>query len=288
MKDTLRFLTQIQPPRTYEHTETLDRVADYIKNRFEDIGLEVTFQGFEVDGRTYKNVIAVLNPQHDKRLLFGGHYDVCGEIPGADDNASAVAGIIESARLLYPHREKLPFRVEFVAFVLEEPPYFDTPQMGSYIHAKSLYDAGTEVIGLINYEMIGYFSDEPGSQEYPVDGMEEIYGDAGNYIAMTAIPASAAFLESLDFASVDAKLPLYEMVLPDALADITASDHLNYWQLGFNAIMVTDTAHFRNPHYHEVSDTMETLDFEKMGYVIEAVVEAVVSHSQALGEYTGS
>ena len=275
MKDTLRFLTQIQPPRTYEHIETLNRVADYIRNRFEDIGLEVTFQEFEVDGRSYKNVIAILNPQHDKRLLFGGHYDVCGEIPGADDNASAVAGIIESARLLYPHRDTLPFRVEFIAFVLEEPPYFDTPQMGSYIHAKSLYDAGTEVIGLINYEMIGYFSDEPGSQEYPVDGMEEIYGNVGNYIAMTANPASATFLESLDFGSIDAKLPLYEMVLPDALSDITASDHLNYWHFGFNAIMVTDTAHFRNPNYHEVSDTMETLDVEKMGYVVEAVVGAV-------------
>ena len=287
MKETLHFLTEIQPPRTYEHIQTLDRVAKYIKERFENIGLEVSFQEFEVDGCSYRNVIAILNPQYDKRLLFGGHYDVCGEIPGADDNASAVAGIIESARLLYPHRDKLPFRVEFIAFVLEEPPYFDTPQMGSYIHAKSLHDAGTEVVGLINYEMIGYFSDEPGSQEYPVDGMEEIYGDRGNYIAMTANPASAAFLESLNFASIDAKLPLHEMVLPDKLADITASDHLNYWHFGFDAIMVTDTAHFRNPHYHEVSDTMETLNIEKMGYVVEAVAEAVLTYSAKIPE-TGS
>ena len=282
MQETVRFLTEIQPRRTYEHTDTLDRVAEYIRSRFEDIGLEVSFQEFEADGREYKNVIAVLNPQYDKRLLFGGHYDVCGEIPGADDNASAVAGIIESARLLYPQREKLPFRVEFIAFVLEEPPYFATKQMGSYIHAKSLLDEDIDIIGLINYEMIGYFSDEEGSQDYPVDEMREIYGDRGNFIAMTANPVSADFLQKLNFASIDAKLPLYEMVLPDELADITASDHLNYWELGFDAIMVTDTAHFRNPNYHEKSDTMETLDFEKMGYVIEAVTEAVIENSQRL------
>lgn len=277
MKETVQFLTQIQPPRTYAHLTTLNRVADYIKTRFEKIGLEVSFQEFEVDGNMYKNVIAVLNPQYEQTLLFGGHYDVCGEIPGADDNASAVAGIIESARQLYDHREKLPFRVEFIAYVLEEPPYFNTPQMGSYVHAQSLRDEGREIIGLINYEMIGYFSDEAGSQEYPVDEMEKIYGDVGNFIAITANPASAPFLEQLNIGAVEAKLPVHEMVLPDTLADITASDHLNYWEMGFNAVMVTDTAHFRNPHYHQPTDTMETLDFEKMGYVVDAVVEAVLS-----------
>ncbi len=282
MKETVQFLTQIQPPRTYAHLTTLNRVADYIKARFEKIGLEVSFQEFEVDGNVYKNVIAVLNPQYEQTLLFGGHYDVCGEIPGADDNASAVAGIIESARQLYDYREKLPFRVEFIAYVLEEPPYFNTPQMGSYVHAQSLLDEGREIIGLINYEMIGYFSDEPGSQEYPVDEMEKIYGDIGNFIAITANPASALFLEQLNIGAMEAKLPVYEMVLPDALADITSSDHLNYWEMGFNAVMVTDTAHFRNPHYHQPTDTMETLDFEKMGYVVDAVVEAVLKMEKEL------
>ena len=276
MKNTLEFLTNIQPARTYNHTDSLDRVANYIFSRFEQIGLEVTFQEFMVDGKSYRNVIATLNPEYEERLLFGGHYDVCGEIPGADDNASAVAAIIESAAQLYACRDSLSFRIDFIAFVLEEPPYFNTKHMGSYIHAKSLYDAKVNVLGLINYEMIGYFSDEAGSQDYPLDGMEEIYGDRGDYIAIVSNTSSSPFLERLNFNDIESNILIKEMLLPDELSDITASDHLNYWALGFDAVMITDTAHFRNPHYHTVGDTIETLNLEKMQYVVDAVVTAVV------------
>jgi Zn-dependent M28 family amino/carboxypeptidase len=276
MEKTLQFLTQIQPPRSYNHIDSLNSVAEYIAERFKQIGLEVEFQEFQVDGNIYKNVIGILNPQYQKRLLFGGHYDVCGEIEGADDNASAVAGVVQSATQLYEYREKLPFRVEFIAFVLEEPPYFNTSNMGSYIHANYLKEKEIEVIGLINYEMIGYFSDEPSSQEYPIDEMEDIYGDIGDYIAIVSNVASDAFLEKLGLTSVQSQIKIYDMILPDALSDITASDHLNYWDLGFDAVMVTDTAHFRNPNYHTEEDTLETLDIKKMGYVIDAVVQSVV------------
>lgn len=275
MKDTVKFLTQIQPPRSHNSIDSLNRVAEYIRNRFEAIGLSVSYQEFEADGNIYKNVIATLNPHYEKRVLFGGHYDVCGEIPGADDNASAVAGIIESARQLYARKDEIPFRIDFVAYVLEEPPYFETPQMGSYIHAHSLKEENAKIIGLINYEMIGYFSDEPGSQEYPLAELEAMYPDTGNFITVVANEGSQEFLGALDLPYKKESMPVFPMVLPEGMDSIAASDQINYWDLGYPAVMVSDTAQYRNKNYHTVNDTMETLDFERMQWVVDMMVESV-------------
>jgi len=138
MKETLETLTTVSPPRTFKNLKSLNFIADYIKDRFKKIGLETTFQEYKVLGITYKNVIGVLNPEKDNTLIIGGHYDVCGNKQGADDNASAVAGLVETAKIL--KEQNLDIRVEFVAFTLEEPPFFGTKKMGSYIHAKSIKD----------------------------------------------------------------------------------------------------------------------------------------------------
>jgi len=225
----------------------------------------------------YKNVIATLNPSYKKRVIFGGHYDVCGDIQGADDNASAVAGIIENARQLYKYKDQLDFRIDFVAFTLEESPYFGTDNMGSYVHAKYLKDNNIDVIGIINYEMIGYFTDEPNSQEYPIEAMKFLYPSTGNFIAIASNDSSTSFLEKLDFDNIDKKIDSYNIVLPDGLSDITASDNINYWNFGFNAVMVTDTAHYRNKNYPTIGDTIETIDFEKMQYTVDMVVQSVVN-----------
>ena len=275
MYETLKYLTQIQPPRNYKNIDSLNRVADYIKNRFETIGLEVEFQEFEVDGNIYKNVIATLNPDNEKRLIFGGHYDVSGDIQGADDNASAVAGIIESARQLYECKEQLDFRIDFVAFTLEEDPYYWTENMGSYVHAKYIKNDNIDVIGMINYEMIGYFTDEPNSQGYPIEAMKSVYPSIGNFIAIASNEDSISFLNKLNFDNTKKEIDSYNIVLPDALSDITASDHINYWNFGFNAVMVTDTAHFRNKNYHTIGDTIETIDFKRMQYSVDMVVQSV-------------
>ena len=277
MYDTLQYLTQIKPSRNYKNIKSLNKVAEYIKSRFESIGLKVTFQEFVVAGKVYKNVIASLNPEYKKRLVFGGHYDVCGDIQGADDNASAVAGILESAAQLYKWKKDLNFRIDFVAFTLEEPPYFATEKMGSYQYAKYLKDNKIDVIGMINYEMIGYFTDEPNSQDYPLEEMKVFYPTIGDFIAIVSNESSVKLLDKLDFTNCDKKIKSYNIVLPDIYADITASDHLNFWQFGFEAIMVTDTAYFRNKNYHTVDDTLETIDFKKMQYVIDMVVEGVVN-----------
>jgi Zn-dependent M28 family amino/carboxypeptidase len=273
MKNTLKYLTQIQPPRNHKNIDSLNNVANYIKSRFEEIGLVVKFQEFQVANKIYKNVIATLNPNYTKRLIVGGHYDVCGDFQGADDNASAIAGIIQTAKQLKLTATKLNFRIDFIAFTLEEPPYFGSQQMGSFIHAKYLKDNNISVIGMINYEMIGYFTDEPNSQNYPMEQMKMIYPTVGNFIANVSNENSQDFLNDLQFNSEDIKT--VNLVLPQAISHITASDHLNYWQMGFKAVMITDTAHFRNPNYHTKNDTYETIDFEKMQYVIDMVVNSI-------------
>lgn len=279
MKETLKYLTQIQPPRNFLNIESLNNVAAYIKNRFEQYGLTVEFQNFDVDGKTYKNIIATINPEHSKRLVIGGHYDVCGDFQGADDNASAVAGIIETARQLFPHKDNIEYRIDFVAFCLEEPPYFGTENMGSFVHAKYLKDNNIDVIGMINYEMIGYFTDEPNSQDYPIEMMKNIYSSVGNFVANVSNQNSAAFLKKLNFNNRSKKdIDAYDMVLPDKFSSITASDHLNYWEMGYDAIMITDTAHFRNPNYHTKNDTIETIDFKKMQFVVDMVANAILDY----------
>jgi len=277
MNEALKYLTQINPPRNHKNMDSLNQIADYIKNRFESIGLEVLFQEFEVNGSIYKNVIAILNPKYSERLIFGAHYDVCGDIQGADDNASAVAGIIESAKQLYKYKKALSFRIDFVAFTLEEPPYFGTENMGSYQHAKYLKDKSIDVIGMINYEMIGYFTDEHDSQEYPIDAMKFMYPTTGNFIAIASNEDSIGFLNKLDFENVDQKINAHKITLPNELSYITASDNINYWNFGFEAVMVTDTAYFRNKNYHTVYDTIETIDLEKMQHSVNLVVDSVVN-----------
>lgn len=148
-------------PRDASHTDNLDRVAAYIKNEFSQTTTSVSEQAYRVQGRSYRNVIAQFGPGSAEPIVVGAHYDAAGPLPGADDNASGVAGLIELAHLLGKHQ--LPMRVELVAFSLEEPPYFRTTGMGSSVHAQSLRKQNVRVRAMLSLEMIGCFSDAPNS-----------------------------------------------------------------------------------------------------------------------------
>ena len=277
MLETLKYLTQIQPSRNYRNIDSLNNVALYLEDRFKDIGLETSFQNYVVDNNEYKNVIATLNPQYEKRLIIGAHYDVCGDFQGADDNASAVAGLIQTAKQLYSLKDILPIRIDFVCFTLEEPPYFGTQNMGSYVYAKYLFDNKIDVIGMINYEMIGYFTNENVDLSKLSMFITKKQADIskGNFIAMVCDEQSQEFMNEFDFEKIDKKIEYVEAMIPTPINQITASDHLNFWKFGYKAIMVTDTAHFRNPNYHTANDTLETLNLEKMQYVIDLVVDGI-------------
>ena len=277
MVKTLKYLTQIQPPRNYRNIDSLNNVASYLEDRFKDIGLETYFQNYVVDNNEYKNVIATLNPQYEKRLIIGAHYDVCGNFQGADDNASAVAGLIQTAKQLYSLKDILPIRIDFVCFTLEEPPYFGTQNMGSYVYAKYLFDNKIDVTGMINYEMIGYFTNENVDLSKLSMFITKKQADIskGNFIAMVCDEQSQEFMNEFDFEKIDKKIDYVEAMIPTPINQITASDHLNFWKFGYKAIMVTDTAHFRNPNYHSENDILETLDVNKMQCVVNLVVESI-------------
>ena len=270
IKSHLTALTKTGKFRTYKNIEQLNNTADYIKTIFSQYSDSVFVQEYTVNGQVYKNVICSFGTENKRRVIVGAHYDVCDNQEGADDNASGVVGLLELSRLL--KGQKLNQRIDLVAYSLEEPPYFRTEFMGSYIHAKSLLDNKTEVYGMISLEMIGYFKDEKKSQSYPVGILSLFYGNKGNYITLVKKFAAGKFTRKFcrKYKSTNA-IRTKKFTGPPALQGIDFSDHLNYWKFGFSALMITDTAFFRNPNYHETTDTMETLDIKRMSKVIDGV-----------------
>lgn len=277
MLETLKYLTQIKPARNYRNIDSLNNIASYLEDRFKQIGLETSFQNYIVDNNEYKNIIATLNSKYEKRLIIGAHYDVCGNFQGVDDNASAVAGLIQTAKQLYKIKDILPIRIDFVCFTLEEPPYYGTQNMGSHVYAKYLFDNKIDVIGMINYEMIGYYTnDNVDLSEFSMFiTKKQADISKGNFIAMVSDEQSEDFMNEFDFQQINKQMEYVEAMLPTPINQVTASDHLNFWKYGFKAIMVTDTAHFRNPNYHTQNDTLETLDVNKMQYVVDLVVDGI-------------
>ncbi len=277
IRNHLKVITKNYKYRNHTDIETLNRVADYIHKTFKKHTDSVRHQEYVVNGQTYKNVICTFNgTQPDaKTIIIGAHYDVCGNQEGADDNASGVVGLLELSRLL--KNKTLKYRIELVAYTLEEPPFFDTKNMGSYIHAKSLIEDKIDVFGMISLEMIGYYSDDKNSQKYPITGLSSIYGDQGNFI--TLVNREKIDIFSKKFCSAFEKQKLIKTVIfnsPKSLSSIEFSDHLNYWKFNFNALMITDTAFFRNTNYHTKQDTMEKLDIQKMAKVIDNTYQALV------------
>lgn len=208
--------------------------------------------------------------------MIGAHYDACGETPGADDNASGAAALIELGYLLGripPGRE-----IELVAYVLEEPPFFRTAQMGSAVHAASISSEQDRIVGVIVLEMVGYFCDARGSQSYPSLLLKLIYPNRGNFIAVVGRWDQGQWVKRVKVGMKGTTdLHVYSIRAPSFVPGIDFSDHLNYWPLGFNALMITDTAFYRNKAYHEKGDTADRLDYDRMSKVVVAVFEAIKS-----------
>jgi Zn-dependent M28 family amino/carboxypeptidase len=237
---------------------------------FARLGLATDVQEYQVNGRGYRNVIARLGPTKGPLIVIGAHYDACGDTPGADDNASGVAGLLELARALAAHPPRQP--VELVAYTLEEPPFFRTEDMGSYRHAQALAAQGREVKLMLSLEMIGYFRDSPRSQRYPVGALKLLYPDQGNFIALVGAYRDFGDMRRVKglFKGASA-LPVTSINAPESVQGVDFSDHASYWRFKMPAIMVTDTAFLRNDNYHEAGDTPETLDYRRMAQVVRGV-----------------
>ena len=265
-------ISQTYYPRDWNNVENLDKCADYIAHHFTYAGAEVESQVFGVQGRNYRNIIGRFGRGEGSKVIIGAHYDAYGMMPGADDNGSGVAALIELAYLFgkdTPDKE-----IEMVGYVLEEPPFFRTESMGSAVHAKSLADQS--IVGVVVLEMVGYFSEERGSQKYPSNLLRLFYPSRGNFIAVVGRLDQGEWVKRIKVGMKGTtQLPVYSIRAPTIVPGIDFSDHLNYWPYGYQSLMITDTAFYRNLAYHTKFDDMDRLDYSRMSEVVIAVYEAI-------------
>ena len=272
----VRMLVETVFPRDASHPENLLRAADYIRGEFRLAQGNVSDQCYEVRQRTYCNIIARFGPNTEERVVVGAHYDAFGEQPGADDNASGVAGLLELAHLLAQSAPAI--QVELVAYTLEELPHFGTQTTGSAVHANSLKRKAVPVRLMISLEMIGYFSDGEDSQGVPFAILKLFYPSRGNFILVVGNLAQWGVTRTVKGTMQAAtSLPVYSINAPSFVPGVDWSDHRYYWQAGYPALMITDTAFYRNPNYHTAKDTPDTLDYERMALVVQGVFAAVLA-----------
>lgn len=264
-------------PRSYEDAENMARCVDYLADHFRQTGAVVTNQSYTAYKMTpCQNVIARFPGQDPRRVVVGAHYDAVRGTPGADDNASGVAGLLELARLL--KGVKLRHTVELVAFCSEEPPCFASEHMGSSHHARMLSEQQIPVAAMIALEMIGTFCDEAGSQNYPVPALWLFYGSRGNFISVVGDLSQRPLIRTVKRRMNGATaLPVRSVAVPNFLPGVDYSDHRSYWENNFPAVMITDTAFYRNQLYHQQGDTADRLDYKRMADVVVGVYEAVVA-----------
>ncbi len=262
--------------RAFDEPKSLDLTIDFVSSMLRESGFAVSYQTYRFQGRVYRNIITekrgLRHP--DNILIVGAHYDTVSYSPGADDNASGVAALLEIARLLKD--TPLSKTVRFVAFTLEEPPAFSTRFMGSYVYAEQLKRESQKIEGMICLEMVGFFTDIPGSQSFPLPVMEWFYPDKGNFIALVGNLKSKALLRRIERGfKRGTSLPVETLSTIASVPGVDLSDHRSFWHFGYSAIMVTDTAFYRNPNYHRVGDTPDTLDYSSMAEVVCGLFSAL-------------
>ena len=275
--DAVTYLSDTIGQRSYLDTVKLDETADYIERKFTACGCPVLRQPFEYGDKTYCNLSITVpgdGGSDDGILVVGAHYDTVTGTPGADDNASGIAGLLELARLtsLAPLRRT----VRFVAFCLEEPPAFMTSRMGSYVYARSLSVERVKVYGMISLEMLGYYCGDDGCQYYPSSIFRLFYPGKGDFIAFVGNISSRRFTHAVkDSFENSSSLRVESLSGISIIPGVDFSDHRSFWKFDYPAFMVTDTAFYRNPSYHDAGDTSETLDYERMAELVKGLYEAL-------------
>lgn len=251
-------------PRNTEHPTALDQAAAHIERELRASGYVVRPQVFGAAGRLVRNIEAVIEPQTASAatLVVGAHYDSHGDSPGANDNGTGTAALLELARQLanLRGRGRGSIRIRLVLFVNEEPPFFKSELMGSRLYADRLAQSGEDVLGMLSLETLGYYHDAPGSQHYPAP-LSMLYPDTGDFVAFVGSVSSRAFVRRTvrDFRELT-PFPSEGGTAPGFVQGIDWSDHWSFERVGIPALMVTDTAPFRYPHYHSSADTPDKID----------------------------
>lgn len=260
--------------RNVQHHAKLVAAAEFIELSFASAGLNPRRDGYEVAGKLCESIEAEIKGARPEILVIGAHYDTVPGSPGANDNGSGVAALLALARRFAGHPSGSTIR--FVAFPNEEPGHFMTEQMGSWVYASRCKARGDRIAGMISLETIGYFSDVPDSQLFPIPGLGMIYPSTGNFIAFVTNISSRAFLRrALGCFRQHAALPSEGAALPASVPGVGWSDHWAFWQHGYPALMITDTAPFRYPHYHARTDTPDKLDYDAMARLVGALEKTI-------------
>jgi Zn-dependent M28 family amino/carboxypeptidase len=253
----------------------LVQAADYIEGEFRTSGYEPLRQSFEVSRLPVSNIEASVpgTSRATEIVVLGAHYDTVNGCPGANDNGTGVAALLELARRFAsrPHRRT----IRFVAFVNEEPPFFRTPRMGSVVYANAARVRGDRIVGMLALETMGYYSDARGSQRYPAP-VARFYPDVGNFIGFVSNVASGRLLMRARRAFRQrTSFPVQAAAVPGAIPGVGWSDHWSFWHAGYRAMMVTDTAPFRYPWYHTAVDTPDKVSADKLAHVVDGLEHVV-------------
>ena len=268
--------------RNMWHYPQLNAAADFIEDSFSRAGFHPRRDSYEIRGQACHNIEAEISGQPQgaavssppQIILIGAHYDSVFGSPGANDNGSGVAAMLALARRFAGKTTQ--HTVRFVAFVNEEPPYFLSGDMGSFVYASRCKARGDKISAMISLETIGYFSDAPHSQTYPSPGLGLLYPKVGNFIGFVSNVHSRTLLRRVvALFRKHAKIPSEGAALPSFVPGVSWSDQWSFWRCGYPGIMVTDTAPFRYPHYHSASDTPDKLDYDRFTLVVSGMEKVI-------------
>jgi len=266
--------------RNLDRLSALSQAADFIENRLKEYNYIVERETFEVERKQYSNIKVEIRGSRlpEEIIVIGAHYDSAGDSPGANDNASGVAALLALAHTF--SREKPVRTLRFVAFTNEEPPFFKSDFMGSRVHAKRCREGHENIVAMLSLETIGYYSDVKRSQIYP-PLLSLFYPSTGNFIAFVGNLSSRRLLRQVITSfRRNALFPSEGAVLPSWIPGVDWSDHWSFWKEHYPAIMITDTAPFRYPEYHSISDTPDKIDYERLARVVvglEKIIRELVN-----------
>jgi len=284
-RDVAALAGEIGPRCVAEAPRGLDDAAANLDAALVRAGYAPERQKFTAHGHTCVNLEAgrkgAVRP--GEIVVIGAHYDSCGDTPGADDNASGVAALLALARAFAPPAPPPARTLRFVFFTNEEPPDFQRSTMGSLVYARGCKARGDRVVAMLSLETVGYYTDAPGSQHYPAPfGL--LFPSTGNFIGVIGDVSSRRLVrEALGSFRHHARFPSEGAALPASIDGVDWSDHWSFWQAGYPAAMVTDTAPFRNPHYHAPTDTPDRLDYDRMARVVDGLRAVVADLSEGSG-----
>jgi len=269
--------------RNMWHYAQLNAAADFIEDSFSRTGLRTRRESYQMRGQSCHNIETEIPGNGPEIIVIGAHYDSVFGSPGANDNGSGAAAVLALAQRFAAREteQSSPRRtpdktLRFVAFVNEEPPYFLSGEMGSLVYARRCKERGDKISAMISLETIGYFSDAPHSQTYPSPGLGVFYPSVGNFIGFVSNVKSRALLRRvITLFRKHAKIPSEGASLPAFIPGVSWSDQWSFWQHGYPAIMVTDTAPFRYPYYHSSSDTPDKLDYDRFTLVVSGMEKVI-------------